>query len=73
MTPASDQDRASSREIFAAMRDVDQVSPGRTTYHSQTTPSGACQTTGLPAEWNGSCAIITGAVHLPVAFSLRAP
>src|SRR5262245_39773008 len=56
--------RAPSRETRTKIRDVDQVAPGRTTLKSHTTPSGACQTTGLPSGDLGRGVTGWGADHL---------
>ena len=72
-TKLSDHVAALSRETFASIRDVDHVSPHRTTKNSHTTPSGACHTTPLPTERNGSEAMRFGADHLPETRLYRDP
>src|SRR5690349_16352468 len=67
------QGLAPSLETRTTMRELDQVAPGRITLKSQTSPSGACQTTALPSGESGLGVMRSGLDHLDCPFGKRAP
>ena len=67
------QVNAPSCETRATMREEDQVGPCRVTLKSQTTPSGACQTTALPSGHFGRGLMRSGLDHAVSPWRRRAP